>query len=98
MALTRIEHWATRELHDFLVAAATSLRIGQQRTAPCLRPTRSRPSPAWTSPTTSGGKYADETSAFALIAQLTGGTTVADAAALCAAKHGPAEWDLPLKA
>lgn len=38
------------------------------------------------------GKYHDETSAFALIKSITGGTTVADAAAYCATKHGLVEW------
>ena len=38
------------------------------------------------------GKYSDEASAFSLIKTVTGGTTVADAAAYCAAKHGLFEW------
>ena len=38
------------------------------------------------------GKYSDEGSAFALIKEVTGGTTVADAAAYCASKHGLVEW------
>ena len=38
------------------------------------------------------GKYTDEISAFALIKTVTGGTTVADAAAHCASKHGLTEW------
>ena len=44
------------------------------------------------------GKYADEASAFALIKTVTGGTTVADAAAHCASKHGLTEWKYPLQA
>lgn len=38
------------------------------------------------------GKYTDQSSAFELIKTLTDGTTVADAAAYCAAKHGLLEW------
>jgi hypothetical protein len=38
------------------------------------------------------GKYTDQASAFALIQTVTGGASVADAAAHCAAKHGLAEW------
>lgn len=42
------------------------------------------------------GKYTNEEQAFALIKQLTGGTTVADAAAYCAEKHGLTELKNPL--
>lgn len=38
------------------------------------------------------GKYTDQASAFALIKTVTGGATVADAAAYCATKHGLVEW------
>jgi len=44
------------------------------------------------------GKYTDEVSAFALIKKVTGGATVADAAAYCATKHGMTEWKYPLQA
>jgi len=44
------------------------------------------------------GKYSDEAGAFALIKSVTGGTTVADAAAWCAAKHGLVELAHPLQA
>jgi hypothetical protein len=41
-------------------------------------------------------RYHDQASAFALIKQITGGTTVADAAAYCATKHGMSEWTYPM--
>lgn len=44
------------------------------------------------------GKYKDEASAFALIKTVTGGETVADAAAWCAKKHGLVERIHPLMA
>jgi hypothetical protein len=44
------------------------------------------------------GKYHDEASAFALIKSVTGGSTVADAAAWCAEKHGLPELPHPLMA
>jgi len=44
------------------------------------------------------GKYTDQASAFALIKTVTGGSTVADAAAYCAAKYGLTEWKHPLQA
>lgn len=44
------------------------------------------------------GKYHDEASAMALIKSVTGGSTVADAAAWCAKQHGLVEWTHPLMA
>jgi hypothetical protein len=44
------------------------------------------------------GKYTDKISAFKAIRAITGGTTVADAAAWCAGKHGLVELDFPKKA
>lgn len=44
------------------------------------------------------GKYTDESGAFALIKQVTGGSTVADAAAWVAKEHGMAELTHPLMA
>lgn len=41
------------------------------------------------------GKYNDQTSAFGLIKSITGGSTVADAAAYCAEKFEMAEWKSP---
>ncbi len=42
------------------------------------------------------GKYSTEAEAMALIASVAGGSTIADAAAWCAAKHGLTEWKHPL--
>jgi hypothetical protein len=44
------------------------------------------------------GKYTDEVSAFTLIRVVAGGSTVADAAAYCAKKHGLVEYQHPLMA
>jgi hypothetical protein len=44
------------------------------------------------------GHYRDEAGALATIKAITGGTTVADAVAWCAAKHGMAELEHPLQA
>ncbi len=44
------------------------------------------------------GKYSNRVSAMAAIAAITGGTTVADAAAWCAAKHGLVEYAHPRQA
>ena len=92
MPLKRTTHWATRELHKFLEA---------RRDAPfawgtndcCLFPADAILSFTGTDIAADfRGKYATEAEAFALIRSVTGGTTVADAAAWCAAKHGLAEW------
>lgn len=44
------------------------------------------------------GKYSTELGAFKLIKQITGGTSVEDAAAYCATKHGLVEHKFPLMA
>jgi hypothetical protein len=41
------------------------------------------------------GKYSTELGAFRLIKTVTGGTSVEDAAAYCASKHGLTEWSSP---
>jgi len=42
------------------------------------------------------GNYDSQASAFAMIARLTGGSTVAEAIAWCADKYGLPEWPKPL--
>lgn len=44
------------------------------------------------------GKYTTEIGALKAIKKVTGGTTVADAAAYCASKHGLVEYEFPLMA
>jgi len=44
------------------------------------------------------GKYSTEEEAFDLIKSLVGGTTVADAASYCAAKHDLVEYEYPMMA
>lgn len=98
MALKRTEHWATRELHQFLLARAQNPFVWGINDC-CLFPADAIH--AFTGVDLADdfrGKYHDEASAFALIKTVTGGTTAADAAAYCAAKHGLAEWKSPLLA
>lgn len=97
MSLTRTPHWATRELDAHFTA---------HRTTPfqwgvfdcCLMPALAIQ--AMTGVMIADdfypGKYHDKASAFALIKSVTGGTTVADAAAHCAQKHGLTEYPKPL--
>ncbi|MGA8109357.1 MAG: hypothetical protein WB974_07965 [Acidobacteriaceae bacterium] len=98
MPLKRTEHWATREYHKFLLARAkTPFAWGTNDC--CLFPADAIE--AFTGVDLASdfrGKYHDEASAFALIKTVANGTTVADAAAYCAAKHGLIERKFPLTA
>ena len=95
MPLKRTEHWATREFHDFLLARqAEPFAWGKNDC--CLFPADAIQ--AFTGTDIAAefrGKYHSEDTAFAIIGAVTGGTTVADAAAWCAAKAGLTEWEHP---
>jgi hypothetical protein len=98
MPLIRTEHWATREFHDFLEARATT-PFGWGSNDCCLFPADAIAS--FTGVDLADdfrGKYSSEEEAWALIESVTGGKTVADAAAWCADKHGLSEWHHPLQA
>lgn len=103
MPLTRKLHWATRSLHEFLLARAR-LPFAWGTNDCCLFPADAIE--AFTGTDIAAdfrGKYTDEASAFELIKTVTGAgadplTAVADAAAWCAAKHGLEEWKYPLMA
>lgn len=98
MTLTRTPHWATRELHEFLLARATAPFAWGTNDC-CLFPADAIQ--AFTGVDIAAdfrGKYTDKASAFALIQTVTGGSTVADAAAYCAHQHGLAERAHPLMA
>lgn len=90
--IKRTTHWLTREFDTYLREHANDkFTWGEQDcslfAANCIQ--------AFTGVDIASdfrGKYTDEASAFALIKSVTGGTTVADAAAYCATKHGLAEW------
>lgn len=91
-SLRRTTHWLTRELDTYLREHANDkFEWGVQDC--CLFAANAIQ--AMTSVDIADdfrGKYTDETSAFALIKTVTGGTTVADAAAHCATRHGLTEW------
>jgi hypothetical protein len=96
MPLKRTTHWATRELHDFFLARATQPFAWGSNDC-CLFPADAiRAMTGVDLAEDFRGKYSDEASAFALIKEVTGGETVADAAAWCAQKHELPEWHLPL--
>jgi hypothetical protein len=98
MPLKRTEHWATRELNQFLTTNVNAPFVWGVFDC-CLMPADAIK--AMTGIDIADdfrGKYKDQASAFALIKSVTGGTTVADAAAHCASKHGLKEWSHPLLA
>jgi hypothetical protein len=96
MPLKRTPHWATREFHDYLLAAKDRpFEWGQHDC--CLSAANAIQSFTGVDLASDfRGLYTDEASAFALINTVTGGTTVADAAAYCANKHGLVERPKPL--
>jgi hypothetical protein len=98
MALTRIKHWQTRAYHHFLLDRKhTPYKWGTNDCASfvadgILAQTGTDIAADFR------GKYRDEKSAYAAIKTVCKGTTVADAAAYCAKKHGMAELQHPLMA
>ena len=92
MALTRTEHWRTREFYQFLLAHQHDA-FAWGKCDCCL--IAADAIQAFTGTDIADdfrGKYTDQSTAFILIETVTGGTTVADAAAWCATKHGLSEY------
>jgi hypothetical protein len=96
--LVRVAHWATRAYHTFLLERAhTPFAWGTNDCASFAADGIL----AMTGVDIAAdfrGKYTDESSALEAIKTIAGGTTIADAAAYCAAKHNLAEWKYPLLA
>jgi hypothetical protein len=98
MPLVRKQHWETRDYHAFLRERQKSLFKWGENDC-CLFAADAIESQTGVDIASDfRGKYSDKASAFALIKSVTGGTTVADAAAYCAQKHGLAELQHPLMA
>jgi hypothetical protein len=98
MSLVRTPHWATREFHNHLRDSAKKpFKWGEWDC--CLSAASAIESFTGTDIADDfRGKYTDEDTAFALIKEVTGGSTVADAAAYCAEKYGLTEYKFPLMA
>jgi hypothetical protein len=98
MPLTRTDHWATRELHDFLLErAAQPFAWGTNDC--CLFAADAIH--AFTGTDLAGdfrGKYTDEASAMALCQSVTGTATIEAAAVHCAQQHALVEYQHPLMA
>lgn len=98
MPLKRTPHWATREFHDFLIARAKEPFAWGKNDCSLFVADAIKSFTSVDLASDFRGKYADEASAMALIKSITGGNTVADAAAWCAQKHGLVELEFPKKA
>ncbi|GGA79548.1 hypothetical protein GCM10011507_33480 [Edaphobacter acidisoli] len=92
MPLKRVDNWDTVALDQFFVARRT-MPFAWGKNDCCLFTADAIQ--AMTGVDLAAdfrGKYSDAKSAFALIHSLSGGSTVADAAAWCATKYGLTEW------
>jgi hypothetical protein len=96
MPLTRTPHWAEREFHSYLLAAKDKPFVWGQHDCCTAAANAIESFTGVDLAADFRGKYDDEASAFGLIKSVTGGTTVADAAAYCASKHGLVERPKPL--
>jgi hypothetical protein len=96
--MLRLDHWATRGFHDFLLSRAQAPFAWGQHDCALFAADGVLAITGVDIADDFRGKYSDEASAFAAIAQICGGTTVADAAQYCAAKHGLEPWLSPLMA
>lgn len=98
MALTRNEHWATRGFHQFLLGRSKEPFIWGTNDCCTFTADAIQSITGVDIASDFRGKYTDKVSAFRAIKQITGGSTVSDAAAYCAAKHGLVELQYPLMA
>ncbi len=96
MTLTRQPHWATRGLHAFLLARARAPFVWGANDCALFAADAIEAMTGVDIASDFRGRYHDEASAQALIHSITGGSTVADATAHCAAQHGLVEWTHPL--
>lgn len=96
MSLTRVQHWDTRALHGFLLERADQPFAWGVNDCALFAADAVQAATGTDIAAEFRGLYTDEDGALAAIRELTGGSTVADAAAWCAARHGLSEWQHPL--
>jgi hypothetical protein len=98
MPLKRKLHWDTRHLHQFFLDTANT-QFEWAKNDCCIFAANAIEAITGVDIADDfRGKYTDQLSALRLIATVTGGSTVADAAAHCATKHGLVEHAYPLMA
>jgi hypothetical protein len=100
MSLTRTPHWATRELHQFIVDCTPTKFAWGSHDCALMAADAILEMTGVDIAADFRGLYSDEAGAKAAIEKVTGvkNGTVEDAAAYCAAKHGLAELTHPLMA
>lgn len=96
MALVRKPYWDTRDYHHFLVARLKMPFVWGKHDCALFAADGIEAITGVDVAADFRGKYASETEAMELIRRLTGGSTVADAAAYCAQQHGLEERSRPL--
>jgi hypothetical protein len=96
--LKRQPHWATRGYHQFLIARAKMPFVWGANDCALFAADGILAIAGVDIAADFRGKYDDEASALEAIKTIAGGSTIADAAAYCAQKHGLGEWPHPLKA
>lgn len=94
--LTRVEHWATRSFHDFLLWRAYEPFVWGKSDCALFVADGIEAMTGVDIAADFRGLYTTEEEAFALIRTVTGGETAADAAAWCANKFELPEWPFPL--
>jgi hypothetical protein len=94
--MIRLEHWATQSFHSFLLERAKMPFIWGTNDCCTFAADAIKSITGADIAAEFRGRYSTKTEAFKLIKQITGGSTVEDAAAYCAAKHGLQELTSPL--
>lgn len=92
MGLIRVQHWDTRAYHDFLMARAHTPFAWATNDCAMFAADGVLAITGVDIAADFRGKYSTEAQALAAIESIAGGSTIADAAAWCAAKHDMAEW------
>lgn len=95
MALSRRQHWDTQAFHQFLMQRAKMPFVWGANDCALFAADGIEAITGVDIAADFRGKYSDEAGAWAAVHTVTGGATIADAAAWCAAKHGFAEWTHP---
>ena len=96
MPLKRTPHWATRELHTFLLERAHKPFAWGTNDCCVFAADAIQSFTGVDLAADFRGKYNDEASAFQAIRTIAGGRTIADAAVYCAKKHELVELAAPL--
>jgi hypothetical protein len=98
MALPRKQHWETRAFHEFLLSRAHTPFTWGDNDCALFAADGVKAITDVDIASDFRGKYTDEVGAWAAVKTVCGGTTIEDAAAYCAQKHGLVEWTHPLMA